>query len=84
MGTPIVLPFKNGLGTYMSPAMQQRYPGIEFSQFTGAEMMAKKYGLEKAQLDAYALGSHQRAIAAARGAELLSLLDSIDSNITCT
>ena len=64
MGTPIVLPFKNGLGTYMSPAMQQRYPGIEFSQFTGAEMMAKKYGLEKAQLDAYALGSHQRAIAA--------------------
>ena len=64
MGTPIVLPFKNGLGTYMSPAMQQRYPGIEFSQFTGAEMMAKKYGLEKAHLDAYALGSHQRAIAA--------------------
>ena len=64
MGTPVVLPFKNGLGTYMSPAMQQRYPGIEFSQFTGAEMMAKKYGLEKAQLDAYALGSHQRAIAA--------------------
>ena len=64
MGTPVVLPFKNGLGSYMSPAMQQRYPGIEFSQFTGAEMMAKKYGLEKAQLDAYALGSHQRAIAA--------------------
>ena len=64
MGTPVVLPFKNGLGTYMSPAMQQRYPGVEFSQFTGAEMMAKKYGLEKAQLDAYALGSHQRAAAA--------------------
>ncbi len=64
MGTPVVLPFKNGLGSYMSPAMQQRYPGIEFSQFTGAEMMARKYGLEKAHLDAYALGSHQRAIAA--------------------
>jgi len=28
--------------------------------------MATKYGLEKAQLDAYALGSHQRAIAATR------------------
>jgi acetyl-CoA C-acetyltransferase len=64
MGTPVVLPFKNGMGTYMSPTMQQRYPGGEFSQFAGAEMLAKKYGLEKAQLDAYALGSHQRAIAA--------------------
>ncbi|MFT3813904.1 MAG: acetyl-CoA C-acetyltransferase [Acidovorax sp.] len=67
MGTPTVLPFKNGLGTYMSPLISQRYPGVDqFSQFTGAEMMAKKYGLEKARLDAYALQSHQRAAAAAR------------------
>src|SRR5690606_22111993 len=49
---------------YMSPAMQKRYPGIQFSQFTGAEMIARNYGLEKADLDAFALLSHQRAIAA--------------------
>ena len=61
MGTPNVLPFKAGLGHYMSPAMRQRYPGVEFSQFTGAEMIAKKYGMQRAALDAYALRSHQRA-----------------------
>src|SRR6476660_3940620 len=52
---------KNGLGYYMSPRMQQRYPSGEFSQFVGAEMIARKYGLTKDQLDAYALQSHQRA-----------------------
>ncbi len=64
MGTPGILAAKAGLGSYMSPAMQKRYPGIQFSQFTGAEMIARNYGLEKADLDAFALLSHQRAIAA--------------------
>ncbi|MGQ8878079.1 acetyl-CoA C-acetyltransferase [Delftia sp. NA_296.1] len=66
MGTPNALPAKAGLGVYMSPAMQKRYPGVEFSQFMGAEMMAGKYGLAKDQLDAYALQSHERAVQAAR------------------
>ena len=66
MFTPNALPAKAGLGSYMSPAMQRRYPGVEFSQFTGAEMIAKNYGLEKSALDRYALESHQRAIAATR------------------
>ncbi|MCO5121868.1 MAG: acetyl-CoA C-acyltransferase, partial [Burkholderiaceae bacterium] len=61
---PGTLPAKNGFGTYMSPEIQARYPGPAFSQFTGAEMMAKKYGLEKAELDAFALRSHQLARAA--------------------
>jgi acetyl-CoA C-acetyltransferase len=64
MGMPMTLPMKNGLGTYVSPLMQARYPGVEFSQFFGAEAIAKKYELSKEQLDAYALLSHQRAIAA--------------------
>jgi acetyl-CoA C-acetyltransferase len=58
------LPEKNGMGTYMSPVMQERFPGIHFSQFTGAEMMATKYELSKEVLDQYALRSHQLAIAA--------------------
>ncbi|HEY9545688.1 MAG TPA: acetyl-CoA C-acetyltransferase, partial [Solimonas sp.] len=61
-----VLAQKAGMGYYVSPAMQQRYPDIEFSQFIGAEMMAKKYGLSKAQLDQFALESTQRAIAATK------------------
>ncbi|MBT2325977.1 acetyl-CoA C-acetyltransferase [Variovorax paradoxus] len=66
MFTPNALPAKAGLGTYMSPGMQRRYPGVEFSQFVGAEMIAKNYGIEKEALDRYALESHRRAIAATR------------------
>ena len=64
MGMPVSLPFKNGFGIYKSPNIEARYPNIQFSQFAGAEMMAKKYGLTKDQLDEYAYSSHQKAIAA--------------------
>ena len=66
MGLPAVLPFKNGFGTYKSPNMEERYPGVQFSQFTGAEMIAKKYGLTKDLLDEFAYNSHQKAIAATK------------------
>jgi len=64
MGMPSTLPLKNGLGFYVSPLMARRYPDIQFSQFTGAEMIARNYGIEKDELDRYALESHRRAIAA--------------------
>src|SRR6201999_3222796 len=64
MGLSAALPAKNGFGSYMSPELQKRWPGIQFSQFTGAEMMSKKYGLTKDELDEYAFHSHQKAIAA--------------------
>jgi len=67
MGMPISLPFKNGFGIYKSPKIEDRYPTIQFSQFAGAEMVAKKYGLTKDQLDEFAFNSHQRAIAATQG-----------------
>jgi acetyl-CoA C-acetyltransferase len=64
MGLASSLPAKNGFGHYKSPKLEERYPNIVFSQFTGAEMMAEKYGLSKDDLDQYAYESHQRAIAA--------------------
>jgi acetyl-CoA C-acetyltransferase len=64
MGLASQLPAKNGFGHYKSPGLEQKYPNIVFSQFTGAEMMAEKYGLSKDQLDEYSYNSHQRAIAA--------------------
>ncbi|RTQ32250.1 acetyl-CoA C-acyltransferase [Variovorax gossypii] len=64
MGMPVTLPLKNGLGFYVSPLMAKRYPDVQFSQFTGAEMIARNYGIEKDELDRYALESHKRAIAA--------------------
>jgi len=55
-----------GLGHYMSPTIRARYPGPEFSQFMGAEMMAEKYQLSRDALDRFSLQSHQRAAAATR------------------
>ena len=66
MGLPSTAAAKAGFGTYMSPAIQARYPGVQFSQFTGAEMIARKYGMKREELDAYALVSHQRAAAATK------------------
>ena len=64
MGLPSVLAMKNGFGIPTSTHMGERYPGIKFNQFTGAEMMAKKYGLSKDTLDEFAYNSHRKAIAA--------------------
>ena len=64
MFSPTALAQKAGMGTYQSEGMNQRYNSQVFSQFVGAEMMAKKYGLSKDDLDRYALLSHQRALAA--------------------
>ena len=66
MGTPVVLPYKAGLGHPMSPCQTERYPGVQFSQFKGAEMIAKKYGMSREQLDDYGFASHQKAIAATK------------------
>jgi acetyl-CoA C-acetyltransferase len=64
MGLPMTLPHKHGFGSYVSPRIQARYGVTDFSQFLGAEAMAVKYHLDKDMLDAYALRSHQRALAA--------------------
>src|SRR3977135_615572 len=64
MGLASSLPSKNGFGHHKTPKLEERYPNIVFSQFTGAEMMAEKYGLSKDDLDQYAYESHQPAIAA--------------------
>jgi acetyl-CoA C-acetyltransferase len=64
MGLSASLPAKNGFGFYKSPRIEARYPGIQFSQFMGAEMMAKKYNIAKEELDHYALQSHRKAVAA--------------------
>jgi acetyl-CoA C-acetyltransferase len=62
MNMPAALPAKHGLGVPKSPRMEARYPGVEFSQFTGGEMMARKYALAKEALDQFAFESHRKAI----------------------
>ncbi len=64
MGSVATLFMKEGLGNYKSPRLEEKYPKMMFSQFMGAEMIVEKHGFSKDDLDAYALGSHQKAIAA--------------------
>lgn len=47
-------------------AIQDRFGIQDFSQFAGAEMIAKKWGFTREMLDAYGLESHRRAAAATR------------------
>ena len=65
MGSPVALAAKAGMGgSPFSAKILERY-GVEgFSQFTGAQMIADKYGFDRAAMDAYALESHRKAVAA--------------------
>jgi acetyl-CoA C-acetyltransferase len=67
MGSNFRLHAKAGIGVGpWSRRIKDRYGVEEFSQFTGAQMVADKYGFSRADLDAYALESHRRAAAATR------------------
>src|SRR4051812_18404103 len=62
MGLPFTLPLQHGIGTGpFSSRIQEKFGVAMFSQFTGAGMIAEKYGLERAALDAFALDSHRKA-----------------------
>ncbi|NCU10704.1 MAG: acetyl-CoA C-acyltransferase [Sphingomonadaceae bacterium] len=64
MGTSAMFHAKEGLGNYKSPGLEAKYPGVMWSQFMGAEMIVKKHGFTKDDLDRFALKSHQNAKAA--------------------
>ncbi|MES2492890.1 MAG: acetyl-CoA C-acetyltransferase [Pseudomonadota bacterium] len=65
MFSNIALHQKEGIGVGpLSTRIQDRYGVKAFSQFHGAEMIAQKYGFSRDTLDAFALESHRRAIAA--------------------
>ncbi len=66
MGSSAMFHMKEGLGNYKSPGLEKKYPGIQWSQFMGAEMMAKKHGFSKEDMDRFALASHEKAAAATR------------------
>jgi acetyl-CoA C-acetyltransferase len=62
MGSNFALHRKEGIGTGpFSARIQERFGVKSFSQFTGAQMMAEKYGFKREELDRFALRSHQLA-----------------------
>jgi acetyl-CoA C-acetyltransferase/acetyl-CoA acyltransferase len=57
---------EHGRGVPKGERLEMQYPGIQFSQFDGAELLAEKYGISREELDAFGLLSHQRAAAATK------------------
>jgi len=53
----------NGPGTPLTPTLQARYPDVHgwFSQAVGAEMIAKRWGFTREDLDRFSYESHRRA-----------------------
>jgi acetyl-CoA C-acetyltransferase len=67
IGSNIIDGLKQGHGQpYDGEGITKRYPGVKFSQFTGAELLAKKHGLSRDDLDAFAYESHVKAAKATR------------------
>ena len=77
MTSPGPVALKAGLGQYMSPQIQENFGVTEFTQFLGAEMMAKKYDISRDAMDKYAYQTTLKSIAAINGGhfdnEILSL-----------
>jgi acetyl-CoA C-acetyltransferase len=77
MGSTGALFAQAGLGKAKSPRQEARYPGVQFSQFMGAEMIARKHGFSREVLDQFSLESHRRGAAATQAgafdAEILAL-----------
>ncbi len=65
MGSTVFDALKAGHGhPYMGKGIQAAYPGVQFSQFMGAEMVAKKFDISRQEMEEFAVLSHQRAAAA--------------------
>jgi acetyl-CoA C-acetyltransferase len=63
IGSAILDSFKAGHGQpFGGKGTTARYPGVQFSQFSGAEMMAEKWELSRDDLDSFAYASHKKAI----------------------
>ena len=63
---------------YAAPLGEHRFPNGDFSQGIGAELIAKKFGFTRRDLDEYSAESHARAAAAVDGGAFRSQIASID------
>ncbi|WP_107775021.1 acetyl-CoA C-acyltransferase [Nocardioides sediminis] len=76
IGSPAVLGQEAGMGHPRSGLRwAERYGDQEISQFRGAEMIAAEYGVDRRQMEEFALESHQRA---ARAVEAGAFDDEIE------
>jgi len=61
IGASIIDGVKADHGMPYGQKITERYPGVRFNQFTGAEMLVEKYELTSQELNEFALASHMKA-----------------------
>ncbi len=61
IGSNIVDGYKADHGLPYGARIGERYPGVQFSQFVGAEMLVDKYDIESSELEQFAYDSHRKA-----------------------
>jgi acetyl-CoA C-acetyltransferase len=83
MGASVMLPAQAGLPVPFGPGWKERYGDQEISQFRGAQLICEKWGIKRAQLEEFALESHQRAVRAideGRFAGQIAPLNGVDTD----
>jgi acetyl-CoA C-acetyltransferase len=64
IASPMYLGEQAGLGSpFAGEAWRENFGEQEVSQFRGAELIAEKWGITREDMERFALGSHQRALA---------------------
>jgi acetyl-CoA C-acetyltransferase/acetyl-CoA acyltransferase len=61
IGANIIDGFKADHGVPYGQRISERYPGVQFNQFAGAELLVQKYELTSDELNEFALDSHVKA-----------------------
>ncbi|GBG25092.1 Acetyl-CoA acetyltransferase, mitochondrial [Hondaea fermentalgiana] len=65
IGANVIDSIKAGRGLASeAKGIQEKRPGVQFSQFKGAELLAKKHGLTREELDKFGYESQRRGLAA--------------------
>lgn len=84
MGAAIMDALKEGHGQpWDSKGIAAKYPNVQFSQFMGAEMVAKEWDISREEMDEFALASHQKGAAATkegRFKEEILVLEGVDKD----
>jgi len=66
IGSSIMDGVAAGRGQPKGTAMEAKWPGVVFSQFEGAELLAGKAGLSRQELEDFAVASHAKAVRATK------------------
>jgi acetyl-CoA C-acetyltransferase len=81
IGANAIAGHKAGFGMPYGKGMKARYPGVKWSQFAGAEMLAQRFGLTRERLDEFAAASHAKAAAATDGGRFAAQIVPVDVEV---